>query len=214
MKFDTVLEKILAHYTSGSYEEEVIKAKKELFGSIAVLEEDSSLYDVHIAQFLDWYIFSRKLSMTDRTPIEEALESGEPQLEKEEQAYLEQLKGARHSIFEFLKIKGADIHIKDLYSGEKLCLKDSPVNAGFSSDEVFEARLLGADGDLQFAKGFCFHPREAKRYIKKQIRKQRKDENTDREGFFLTLLRMRHRFERYTHIKTEFIYSDEPKVKF
>jgi hypothetical protein len=213
MEYEKLIEKILSRFTGDLYRDEVLEAKKTFFGTVGSNEEEPEQFEHHMAQFLDWYLFSRKMGEAERTPIELALTEPSLDLSESEIAMLGVLKSAKHSLFEFLKNKGNDIYLKDLINNKKLVVKDSPVNAGFSTEEYFEARLVPLENNFLFTKGFCFHPSEARKFIKKEIKKVRKEEGRSQEELMLKLIRMRHKYERYKHIKVQYIYTDDPKVK-
>jgi hypothetical protein len=133
---------------------------------------------------------------------------------------VDDLKAHRHSLFEFVKIKGSDIYIKDLLKNEKLIVQQCPWIYGFESDEIFEARLIplkSADKESKektwiFTKGFCFHPKEARKFILSEVKRHRKDPDLNPDDMMLRLVRMRYKFERYRHVKVDIIYSNESKV--
>ena len=56
------------------------------------------------------------------------------------------LRNARHSLFEFLRVRGSDVHIRDLFTDFEYVIHDSRVTVGFHRDEYFEARLIPACG--------------------------------------------------------------------
>ena len=124
----------------------------------------------------------------------------------------------QHSLHEFLKVKNKDVYIKDLFSGEKHVIKESPVTVGFNRDEIFEARLIpSGDGGFLFGKSFCIHPAEVKKYIEKEIKKIKalpeEERRAAQEDLLGRLFRMRYKHEQYKHVNIHEIYSNESRLR-
>lgn len=209
--FEPLIEKILQYFAGADFKSELAKAKSEFFDG-PLDEENSESFDLKMSQFYDWYFFTRELSGYGQTPLEVCHLVRELRFSPEELGLLENLKNHRHSLFQFLKIKDQDVHLKDLLKNEKLVVKKSEVVYGFNTEEIFEVRLIPWQGNYIFTKGFSFHPLDAEKFILNEVKKHRKDPDKDPEVMMLRLIKMRFRFERYKHVKPEFIYSDESKI--
>ncbi|MFK8138525.1 MAG: hypothetical protein AB8E15_09215 [Bdellovibrionales bacterium] len=212
MNVDVVTEKVLKCFTSEKFTEELQHAKREFFEMAGIVDEENHQFEPRMAQFLDWYIFSRELLSHNLSPIRYALESNEfsDDLQVNE---LEKLSQTKHSLFEFLKTKGNDVYVRDLFTKKKVILEDSEISIGFNPDEIFDARIIPFEGSFVFARGFCFHPPGAKKFILKEVKKIRHLDNSHHEALMLRLLKMRYKLEQYKHIRMEFIYTNDPKMK-
>ena len=166
-----------------------------------------------MAQFLDWYLFSRDLSEYNIPPVQLAVQEELLDLRPAEVNALESLSNARHSLFEFIKVKGTDVYIRDLFTKKKVVLKDSPISVGFNPEEIFDARIIPVEASYVFSKGFCFHPPGAKKFILKEVKKVRHLDESHHEALMFRLLKMRYKLEQYKHIKMEFIYTNDQKLK-
>lgn len=213
MIYDKIIEKLLSKYAGTDYLEEVKNAKKEFFEQAGIVDDDSSHFEVRMAQFLDWYLFTRELSKTHMTPVLYALEPGIFDFSEEERQLVENLSKCRHSLFEFVKLKGSDIYVYDLFMRKKIIIRESDITAGFNQDEIFEARIVPFEGSFVFAKGFCFHPPEAKKFILKEVKKVRHLDQDQQEALILRLFKMRYKFEQYKHIRLEYIYNSDSKLR-
>lgn len=211
-EYEKVIEKILAHFASDAFKDELQAAKRSFFGHVTLDEEDSTQYELRMSQFYDWYFFSRELSGYGQTPLEVCYLARELRFSDEEKKIIETLKHHRHSIFEFIKIKNQDIYIKDLFNNKKIIVKNSPLFYGFNPEELFEARLISHGDTALFTKGFCFHPVDAKKFILGEIKKHRKDPDLDPEVMMLRLIKMRYKYEQYKHVKPEVIYSNDGQL--
>lgn len=211
-QFEILIDKILNHFVKGVYQEELLLAKKEFFENSGTLDENSEHFESRMSQFYDWYFFTRELHGHGKTPLEACLLERELRFDENELRLLEILKQHRHSVFEFIKIKGSDIYLKDLLADKKIIVKQSPWVFGFDPDEIFEARLIPQDGSWVFARGFCFHPESAKKFILSEVKRHRKDPDLNTNVFMLRLVKMRYKYEQYRHVRPEMIYSNEGKL--
>ncbi len=207
-----VMDKALGHFAGNQFQEEVRKAKQEFFDNAGILEETSPQYETRMNQFFDWYFFTRPLSGYGQPVLQVVHMSRELRFDDEEKDLLEKLKSHRHSLFEFIKIKGQDVHIRDLLKGDKWVVKQSPYIYGFDGAEVFEARLIPWGDSVLFSRGFCFHPHEARPFINSEVKKHKKNPDLNPDDLMLRLLKMRYKLERYRHVKIEQIYSDSNRV--
>lgn len=211
-EYEKLIEKILNHFVSDSFRDELVMAKREFFDNAGTLDENSEHYESRMAQFYDWYFFTRELKGFGRTPLDACLLVRELRFSEDELKAIEVLKKHRHSIFEFIKIKNGDVYIKDLLQNKKLVVKASPFVFGFDPDELFEVRLIPQGDSFVFTRGFCFHPESAKKFILSEVKRHRKDADLDPDVLMLRLIKMRYKFEQYKHVKPELIYSNEGKL--
>ena len=128
------------------------------------------------------------------------------------------IKNSRHGIFEYIKTKGDDIYIKDLFLNEKLMIKGSQISLGFTKEELFESRLIPNGESFEFGPAFCFHPAAATKYILKEIKLVRKLKDAEakkaqKEALIIKLSRMKYKLQQYKHVKITDIYSNNPKLK-
>lgn len=211
--YEPLIDKILQHFAGPRFSEELDAAKKDYFGGFNVLEEKGGQYEMRLSQFFDWYFFTRELSGYGRSPLASCRMERELRFTPEEEVLLEKMGEHQHSIFEFKKLKGEDVYIYDLFRGEKRTVPKSPWIFGFDADELFEARLIPTvEGGWVFARGFCFHPPEARGFILAEIKKYRKDTDLNPDELMLRLAKMRSMYERYKHVRLDAIYSNEPKL--
>jgi hypothetical protein len=204
--FAKVIDKVLGHFAGSDFKSEVALAKKEFFESLGVLDENSPFYESRMNQFFDWYFFDRNLVGYGRKVIDSLHMSRELRFDDHELAIVEKLKSYVHGMFEFIKIKDSDVSIRDLFTGKKYVVKKCPWVYGFNPDEYFEARLIPEGDSFVFSRGFCFHPKEAKKFILNEIKKHKKNPDLDPNELMLSLSKMRGRLDRYPHVDVDKIY--------
>lgn len=211
--YESYVDRLISHFTGIEFREEILNAKKEFFEQSGIIDEESHHFESRMAQFLDWYIFSRPLSKYHLPPVQLILNKDVIALTNDEKQSFDEISQARHSLFEFLKVRGADVYIYDLFAKKKIVLKDCDLRVGFNPDELFDTRIVSFQGKYMFTKGFCFHPSEAKKFILKEIKKIRHLEVEQHESLMFRLLKMRYKLEQYRHIKLEYIYTNDPNIK-
>lgn len=214
MSYESLIERLIAYFTGPKFVKDISAAKREFFDDAGIMDEATPDFEVRMTQFLDWYLFSRGLHQVHLTPSQYALQISDFKMEPSERPAFENLANVRHSLFDFNRVRGSDIYVQDLFSDEEIVIRNSDVRIGFNRDEIFDARLIPNGEERVFAKGFCFHPVEASRFITGEIKKLRKASDEEREILMLRLLKMRYKYDQYRHLKLDFIYTTEKKVRF
>jgi hypothetical protein len=216
--YSDITEKLMQFFSSGEFQDEAIKAKIQFNDYAGVFDEAAADFEMKLSQFVDWYLFTRRLQKYGLSPIALQVERHLMPVSEEEKGYYVNLAGNRHSLFEFLKITRDDLHVRDLFSDYKLVIKKSPVVHGFSRDEPFEARLVPHGDSFVFASAFCFHPKESTKYILHEVKRVKKmgdDERAlAREELLLKLFKMRHKYDQYQHVAVGEIYTNESRLRF
>jgi hypothetical protein len=213
--YDNLLDRLTLFFTGERFKSEVAAAKKEFFDEAGVMDEENQAFDMRMTQFLEWYLFTRPLFEAGMIPAEYALQLDEFEMRADERPFFENLAGVRHSLFEFLRIRGEDIHIRDIFLDKDIVIYSSPIRIGFNRNEIFDARLIPDGENFDFTKGFCFHPTEATKYIIGEVKRLQKIEDSAlNEAFMLRLLKIRYKYEQYRHLKLEYVYTNDKKVRF
>jgi hypothetical protein len=213
-----LIDKLMQAFTAEKFTGEVQDARRDFYERAGVFDQASDDFEMKMAQFADWYLFCRPLQQLAKAPIQ-AMELVQVEFTPEQMPLFEGLKNSRHSLFEFIKIKGSDIFVKDLFLSEKLVIKNSPYSMGFNKAELFEARLAPIDGTYHFCPAFCFHPDQASKYILKEIKRVKKvkvaeTKALEKESVISKLFKMKYKQQQYKHVKVLDIYSNEPKLRF
>lgn len=217
MSYDLLVEKMMNHFAGPSFSEEVAEAKREFFDRAGILDEMATDFEMKMSQFVDWYLFSRPLRETQKSPVQTAFAMERGPLTEEDKLSLENMTRSIHSLFEFIKLKGDDVYIRDVFSSEKHIIKRSPVTVGFNKDELFEARLFPNSDSYLFSKAFCFHPPQVTKIILKEVKKVKKLEHNElskaKEALLVRLFKLRYKHEQYKHLDVRDIYSPDSKLK-
>lgn len=217
MNYEPYIEKLMQHFTSSRYMPEVEAAKGDFFERAGTFDEASLDFELKMAQFTDWYLFTRKMDASGRSSVEMVLDDPHYSIREEERPLYLNLRNSRHSLFEFLKLKGDDVYIRDLFTGFKYIIRKSRLTQGFSRDEYFEARLIPFEGSFVFSNAFCFHPAVISKFVLKEVKRVNKlpeeEQAQAREELIARLFKMKHKHEQYRHLDIHEIYSNDSKLK-
>jgi len=210
-KYQNCIDLITNEYTAGDYFREVYEAKKNYFENLGVIAEDDPDFENQMDVFMAWYLFDRPLEKHDLPPVFLYYRKNQSRFAPEEDAVHKALTLSKHSIFELVKQKGNSLMLRDLSNGHKFEVQDIQFKAGFSRGDVFEARLIPEGKVFVFANGFCFHPKEAFKFIESQMKKIREDDSAQRTKLLLKLGQMKNKQHRFPHIDAQYIYTLTPK---
>ena len=215
MNYEVLIDKLMQHFTSELFAGEIKAAKHDFNEWAGHFDEMSGEFEIKVAQFTDWYLFIRPLSDFKKPPIQLNVKESGFQMDSRWEEIYKSLVASRHSLFEFIKLKGKTLYIKDIFSGYKLTMDNSPIIHGFNKGEIFEARLIPHGHSFVFSNSFCFHPSQAAKFILKEVKEMRKAEpdklESAREVVIRKLFKMRYKFEHYKHVALEEIYTNELK---
>lgn len=217
MMFEGLVEKIIQYYTSAAFREDVTEAKNQFQEVAGTFDEAAADFEPKMAQFTDWYVFTRKLKRFGEAPVEYLLNDSKYPMTEDERPLYFSLRNSRHSLFEFLRVKGDDVYIRDLFTGFEYVIRNSKVTVGFHREELFEARLIPLENEFVFSSSFCLHPPQVSGFIAKEIRKVNRvpeaEHARSREDLILRLFKMKHKHEQYRHLDIRQVYSNDSKLR-
>lgn len=204
--------KLVGHFTSAQFSDELNLARKEFFENAGTLDENKPNYPLRMNQFFDWYFLTRPLRGHMQTPLMVCDIQRELRLTDLDLQVVEILKKSQHSLFELIKVKNNEIILKDLIKNQKMTVNADQHIFEFDEKEFFEARIIAINGKNYFLKGFCFHPESAQKFILSEVKVYQKNPDLNPADLMLRLVKMRYKFEQYRHVKPEMIYTNENKL--
>lgn len=210
--FEECYQKLILHFTSSAFKDELLLAQKEFFDNAGTLDENKPNYTLRMSQFFDWYFLTRPLHGYMQPPVMVCEQQRELRLTDEDLQVIEILKQHQHSVYEYVKTKNNEMIIKDLYTNEKVNVVADQMIFSFDEKEFFEARVITLDGKKYYLKGFCFHPESAQKFILDQTAIFKKNHDLNFKEFLVRLNKMRYKFEQYRHVKPEMIYANDNKL--
>lgn len=211
-QFEVSMNKLVSHFVSSEYKEELLHAKKEFFENTGTLDENKPNYQLRMNQFYDWYFLTRRLKGYQQTPLQVCEQQRGLRLSEIDQQTVQILKNHTHSLFEIVKVKKDEITFKDLFKDKKMAITQQQHIFEFDEKEFFEARIVTVNQQKYFLKGFCFHPESAQKFILSEVKVYQKNPDLVPADFMLRLNKMRYKFEQYRHVKPEMIYTNDNKL--
>jgi len=210
LSYQPYLEQLIAYACAEDRKPDLLAAKGEYFQRTGEVFEDDKQFEMRMASFLDHYLFDRKRAETGKTPAEELLAARAAAGDAAEGAAFRSFTETVHGLFEVRKIKPGVVRLRELFSAEEFEVTERRHTAGLEKGDVLEARLIPFDGALVFSAAFCFHPREAVKSIKKEV-KRRKKVMPDAPPVQLTWEAAKRalKADRYRQIAVEKIYDFE-----
>ncbi len=213
MIYSEITDQLMGYFSVDRFQQDIEGAKKSFFEVAGIMDESRPDFEVKMSQFVDWFLYSRSLYEENKRPIELIFDVNDYTIEEDLKEHYQNLLAIRHSLFEFLKLSKNDLYIKDIFSGYKHIIKDSPITVGFNKGELFEARLIPHKDSFIFSSAFCFHPPGATKYILKQVKllnKMKKisveEKQLKKDELMLKFFQMKNKFDHYQHVAIEKIY--------
>ena len=205
----SLLDTLVAFASSEERKPELLAAKAEYFRLTGEVFEDDRHFEMRMASFLDYYVFDHRPPVSGLTAAEEfhraRAAAGAP-----EASTLEGFTATVHGLFEVRKLAPGRVRLRELFSGNEYDVSERRTLAGVQKGDVVEARLIPWQDGLVFSHAFCFHPREAVKAIKREV-KRRKKKEPDRppQQLVWEAAKRAVKVERYRQIAVEKIYDFE-----
>lgn len=212
MNLEPYISDILETYGKGSYYEEVRRAKEHYFSKAFKVAEGSDRYEAELNQFFDWFVFERNLERDELPPIRLFIREELKNMDEDKRKVFEALGNSFSSVFELIKIKKDEAVIRDLFDKETYIIEDIENPKIFQKGDIFQARLVPLEDKVVFCMAFLFHPKEAKTFLKKELKKLKVVKGEHKKELMLKLSLMKHRSEQYPHIDVTHIYSEKPII--
>jgi len=165
------LEKLIEHATNHKYAEELVEAKKEFQSVAGTIYEDDKSYETRMGLFLEWFTFDRILAGTELTHLERILLDP---TSLETYGLRETCQGFSqniHGLFMVRKITDTCVVVVNLFDDVKYKVLETQGKIIFRKSDLFEGRIMPHKGEFYFTGNFCFHPVEAHKFIKDEVRK-------------------------------------------
>lgn len=215
MSVNEAIEKLSVYFSGEKYQVEVVEAKRVFFADVGIDDKESERYERWMNIFYDWYLFSRPLVGTNLPPARFALEIEEFQsLSGDDKQVFVQLANSEAALLQFIKVKDESIYFTDLLRRRKVRVRNQDFVLSLEKGDICEVRLIPNGEEFLFSKGFCQHPREANKFILKEVKGLKKATEQEHQEFQIGLIRMYFKMEQYSHLKVDQIYTLDSKVRF
>ncbi len=200
------IESAFSQYSTGSYYQDLIKAKDKYFELTGKPDEDDDDYGNKMDLFNEWYLFDYKKE--DSIFIESYLDNNFVNEELKES-----LQNTHFSVFQLkgTTFFGNNIVVYDIIHNKKFVLTKGHPGLPFLKGDLFLARVITVNNNHCLTNTLVSVPSEAKSIIINRAKKIRKKKDPALfNKFVMEITRLRTKYLRYsqTHISKIFIFSD------
>lgn len=201
-----LIDRVLADTVSGKKSEELARAREDFFRRTGRVYEEDPQFEGRLQLFFDWFLFDRPLDEVGATPIRVYIDRHRSDLPEEERRVLDGFLTNHHALFELLAEGGGILDLRDLTTGETFQVEERRA-LGVLPGDFFDARVVPFPGGMRFTGAFCFHPREARRAIRRRIRSARKEGMLDWTPLLHDLALKSLKIEKYRYVRVQDIYA-------
>lgn len=195
-----LLSEITDYLSQSGKEEKLAEAKAAYYKKAGGLFGDEESYDMRIANFLEWFVFDRRLGGV--TVFEKFLQEI---LDEEKNSAFQELEKGVRSIFEITKVSKDSITLKDMKDGKKYVASVLAGIEGFNKGEIMDARLLPQNNCYYLSPSYIYHHKGSKKFISAMVKDAHNRQ--DLITALTSLANMSLKWEKYRNYKAEDIYK-------
>jgi uncharacterized protein YukE len=166
-KFDLLIQKITQDQDSNN----ILEARKDYQKLAGEIYEDDKSYEARMGLFLEWYVFDRKAPGQEKTPLEIFFSQngggGNSDEFKKGDDFIHNISG----LFIVKKIRDNEVTALNFVDDKKYNVKENEGKILFHKNDLFEGRIVLIGESYYFSPNFCFHPKEAEKFIKVEVKK-------------------------------------------
>jgi hypothetical protein len=164
-----IIERILAKYSQGQYEDEIKQARDKYFVDLQDLRDDDPSFETLTSCFLSWYVVERPMNNGLGTPLQQYVVDNND-LADDERSMASSMAANIHSLFEITRLDDGIVCLKDLFTSEAIKVSERRRTVGLNRGDIIEARLLPVSDKIVFSSGaFLLHPRESYQLVRNAI---------------------------------------------
>lgn len=210
--FQPFLDQLIAFASTEDKKPDLLAAKAEYFGLTGEVFEDDKSFELRMASFLDYYLFDRVTPGSGKTPAQALYALRVQESANEEASVFRNFTETRHGLFEVRRVGKGMVRLRDVFTEKDFDVTERRQVAGLEKGDLIEARLIPFGGHLLFSSAFVYHPREASKLIRKEVKRWKKKlpERNPRELAWECAKRAL-KADRYRQIAVEKIYDFEGK---
>ena len=165
------LDQLIQKTTQGKFAEDILTARKDYQKTAGEIYEDDKSYESRVGMFLEWFIFDRLDPETRLTPLETLIRDNGSEGLPKELNNIQEIATNIHGLFVIKKIRYKEVVVLNLFDDKKYTVRESEGSILFQKNELVEARIILNNKEYHFSGNFCFHPKEALKFIKGEVKK-------------------------------------------
>jgi hypothetical protein len=165
-----ILDQLIENFNHPPYSTDICEARKDYQKLAGEIYEDDKSYESRVGSFLEWYLFDREIPDEQLTPLETFIKGNGRNDLPQGIKNLEELTNNIHGLFVIKKIRDHEVVALNLLDDTKYNVRESEGKIIFQKNELFEARIVLNNDAYYFTGNFCFHPKDAVKFIKSEIK--------------------------------------------
>ena len=207
---DAGIELIVDWATEKFGRQQLISAKEEFFWRTGKVFYDDEFFARRMDYFIDFFLFQRLLE--GKHPDH----SGYTPFEAWRRLYGEErdaiVTGARHSVYRIQRINQKALAVQDLLEKERIQIlpRRGESFSGVAKKDLFQGFIYETGAGWYLSRGIFFHPTEAWRPIRRQIKWEKLRQGGDRIRLLSHLAKLQVQQMRHRHLDCKSIYSRRP----
>lgn len=207
LSYQPYLDQLIAFASAEPRKPELLSAKAEYFQLTGEVFEDDKSFEMRMASFLEFYLFDRKHPTAGKTPAEELYEQKWRIVSAEEASSFRSFTETLHGLFEMRRAGRKTLRLRELFSGKDYDVTERRHLAGLEKGDILEARLIPLRGYLLFSGAFCYHPKEASKLIRAEVKRRKNGTEANPQAFAWECAKRALHADRYRQIAVEKIYD-------
>jgi len=165
-----ILDQLIENFNQPPYSTDICEARQDYQKLAGEIYEDDKSYESRVGSFLEWYLFDRVIPDEQLTPLETLINNKVQGDLPEGITNLEEFTNNVHGLFIIKKIRDHEVVALNLLDDTKYNVREPEGKLIFKKNELFEARIVLNNDEYYFTGNFCFHPKEAVKFIKSEIK--------------------------------------------
>lgn len=165
-----ILDQLIENFNQPPYSTDICEARKDYQKLAGEIYEDDKSYESRVGSFLEWYLFDRVIPDEQLTPLETLLKGNGRVVLPQGIKSIEELTNNIHGLFVIKKIRNHEVVALNLLNDTKYNVRELEGKIIFQKNELFEARIVLNNDEYHFTGNFCFHPKDAVKFIKGEIK--------------------------------------------
>lgn len=186
------------------------KMAREAYGryevTVGAVYSDDRSYETRMASFLEWFVFTQQANDKGETILDvyrdEMARGSDLEL-----AMIDALKNHIQDVFIIKSVKNEKIKAAALYANRNYIFNDEERARMLRKGDMFAGRIVKFEENWHLTNSFCQHPSATLKFIKKEMKRIRKNGGKGIEDFFFQLTSMSVRWERSRQIEVSEIYK-------
>jgi hypothetical protein len=158
-----------------------------------------------MASFLEWYVLERPFD-EGPPPVQRTL--ADAAWSPVERRHLAALASSHHSLFELYGVAEHVLDVEDLVGGARFQVHERRKTMGFSTGDLFEARVIWDGTTPVFGRTFLFHPPDAREVVLDWV-EGAVERGVARDEILFHLSRHHIRWHRQGHLGAAKIYKGD-----